>query len=76
MLIKPTSFLREGEAEKAITAEIQQLQRSVVPLMLGIYSVHRKLPASTFRGLLSQRTVSEPNCKECSNLLVESLHLI
>lgn len=75
MLIKPACFQREGEMEKAITAEIQQLQRSVVPLLLGTFSVHMKLPASTFRGLLSQKTISEPNCKECSNLPVESFHL-
>lgn len=29
MLIKPASFQREGEMEKAITAEIQQLQREI-----------------------------------------------
>lgn len=75
MLIKPAYFQREGEMEKAITAEIQQLQRSVVPLLLGTFSIHMKLPASTFRGLLSQKTVSEPNCKKCSNLPVESFHL-
>lgn len=75
MLIKPASFQREGEMEKAFTAEIQQLQRSLVPLLLGTCSVHMKLPASTFRGLLSQKTVSEANCKKYSNLPVELLHL-
>lgn len=74
MLIKPVSFQREGEG-KAITAEIQQPQRSGVSLLLGTWSVRKKLSASTSRGLLSQKTVSEPNCKECSNRPVESLHL-
>lgn len=50
--------------EKAITAEIQQLQGSVISLLLATCSVHMKLPASTFRGLLSQKTVREPNCKK------------
>lgn len=29
MLIKPANFQREGEMEKAITAEMQQLQREI-----------------------------------------------
>lgn len=66
MLIKPASFQREGEMEKAITVEIQQLQRerSVIPPLAGACSVHMKLPASIFRGLRSQMSVSEPNCKK------------